>query len=241
MFNLPDTNPLPTALSLKSQMRDLIRRWKVQPVQFDAHTDIQHEGDRPGCMYFVSSGWLYSYGVLSGGQRQILFLHNAGDLAGFVDLGATRVACSIRSMRNAVLYPIPLSAFSSASFLTPEVSRYLLYKSAQMQSLLMRTLMAVGRMDARQRIVWLLLMLEERAGEAHPDGRMIDMPLNQTEIGDLVGLTNVSVSKHLCQLSEEGYIDRRGIRIVLRKMPEMVRMVGYETTDPVADLRLQPV
>ena len=35
--------------------------------------------------------------------------------------------------------------------------------------------------------------------------KMIDMPLDQTESGDLVGLTNVSVSKHLRQRSKEGY------------------------------------
>lgn len=175
----------------------------------------------------MKSGWLYSYGVLDDGQRQILYLYKPGDMAGFVDLGSNRAICSLRSLRDCVVYPIPMSSFTSPSFLTPAIATLFLQKSAEMQSILMRSLMAVGRMGARERIVWLLLMLHDRlSGALARDA--IELPLNQSELGDLMGLTNVSISKNLCQLSTEGFIERKGSMILLRRQADMQRMIGYE-------------
>ena len=64
-------------------------------------------------------------------------------------------------------------------------------------------------------------------GSTPGDDPVIEMPLTQVEIGDLIGLTNVSVSKTLCQLSEEGLIERRGRVIVLRGVDQSQEMVGY--------------
>jgi len=80
----------------------------------------------------VKSGWLYSYCILADGQRQILYLHKAGDMAGLVDLGSKRALCSLRSLRPCVLHPIPLSALTSASFLTPSIASFFLQSSAEM-------------------------------------------------------------------------------------------------------------
>lgn len=227
MSCLPDIEKTDLTSSVAAAVRAALRRCNALPINVDGNVDVQHEGDRPEFVYLVKSGWLYSYGVLADGQRQILYLHKAGDMAGFVDLGSKRAICSLRSLHDCVLHPVPMSAFTSPSFLTPAIATYFLHKSAEMQSILMRTLMAVGRMGARERIVWLLLMFHDRLDCARgPDE--IEIPLNQSELGDLIGLTNVSISKNLCQLSTEGFIERKGSIIVLRRHAELQRMIGYE-------------
>lgn len=224
--------------TVETAVRSTLLKYDAQPIVFDANVDIRHEGDRAEHVYLIKSGWLYSYGVLADGQRQILYLHKAGDMAGFADLGGTQAVCALRSLTECVVYPIPVGAFTSPPFLTPAIATFFLHKSAQMLSILMRTLTAVSRMSARDRIVWLLLMLNERLNGA--SGRAeIDVPLNQSEIGDLIGLTNVSISKNLCQLSTEGFIERKGSRIVLRRRAEMQRLVGYAPMDFPSDILLR--
>ncbi|KKL17468.1 hypothetical protein LCGC14_2485250, partial [marine sediment metagenome] len=78
-----------------------------------------------------------------------------------------------------------------------------------------------SEMDKTQREYFLrqqLKAIQEELGEADE---------SQVEIGELIGLTNVSVSKTLCQLSEEGLIERRGRVIVLRGVGQLQEMVGY--------------
>ena len=64
------------------------------------------------------------------------------------------------------------------------------------------------------------------------------LPFNQSELGDLIGLTNVSVSKYMTQLSTEGFIERKGQRIVLRRRAELQRMIGYEPLGFPSDILL---
>lgn len=197
--------------------------------------DIHHEDDALEYIYLVKSGLLYSYCLLADGKRQILYLYKAGDLAGFFDLGSKRSMCSLRCLEDCVLYPIPIADITSPSFLTPPVAAFFLRKSAEMQSILIQTLMAVGRMGARDRIVWLLLMLHERLADASVQDQII-LPFNQSEMGDLIGLTNVSISKNLSQLSVEGFIERKGSRILLRRRKAMQRMIGYEPMNFPSDI-----
>lgn len=214
-------------VSVASAVRDALKRFKIRPVSFEKDADIQHEGDRPGYVYLVESGWMYSYGVLANGQRQILFLHQPGDMAGFADLGGHHSICAMRCLGDCVVHPIPMSAFTSPQFLTPAIATFFLHKAGEMQSILIRTLMAVGRMGAQERIIWLLLMLHDRLGGSM-HGDEVLLPLNQSELGDLIGLTNVSVSKHLTLLSTEGFIERKGQRVVLRRRAELERIIGFE-------------
>ncbi len=205
-----------------------LSRLNVAPLCVAAGTDIQHEGDAAQTVYLVESGWVASYTDLSQGQRQILYLHQAGDIAGFADLGSKTTTCSLRSQRDSVLFPIPIAMLKSPEFLSGATIAALFEKYAQMQSILMRTLAAVGRMEARHRIVWLILMLHDRVADDTGD-EMFEIPLNQSEIGDFVGLTNVSVSKMFSRLSEEGYIERKGSKIVVRRLSDMQNMIGYQS------------
>lgn len=224
--------------SVATAVRSALHHCNASPRPYPENADILHQGDRPKFVYLVSSGWLYSYAVLADGQRQILYLHKAGDMAGFVDLGSERAICSLRCLRACVLHPIPISAFTSPSFLTPAIATFFLHKSAEMQSILLRTLMAVGRMGARERIIWLLLMLHDRL-QGELSNHEIELPLNQSELGDLIGLTNVSISKNLCQLSTEGFVERRGSKVLLRRRAAMERLIDYQAMRFPPDLLRQ--
>lgn len=229
-----ENQPTPVATAVRSALKHC----NATPRTYPEDADILHQGDRPKFVYLVSTGWLYSYAVLADGQRQILYLHTAGDMAGFVDLGSERAICSLRCLRDCVLHPIPISAFTSPSFLTPAIATFFLHKSAEMQSILLRTLTAIGRMGARQRLIWLLLMLHDRlhAEFLHDE---IELPLNQSELGDLIGLTNVSISKNLCQLSVEGLIERKGSKVLLRRRAAMERLIDYQAMRFPPDLLRQ--
>lgn len=233
MSDLLDVTKEDGRTPVASAVRTAVERVNVRPITMAAGSNLQHEGDYLQAFYLVESGWLYSYRMLSDGRRQIVLLHQPGDIVGLGDAGRECVTLSVRSLRDCILQPLPRSGVFGQGFMTPAVASYLLRKSAEMQSFIAQTLVAVGRMDARHRIIWLLLTLHDRQNVVDAEGNedLIEMPLNQSEIGDLLGLSNVSICKTLCQLSEEGFIERRGRCVALRRLATMRAMVDHVRLD----------
>lgn len=240
MSYLSDINGHDVHVCVMEAVKSTLKRCASQPVTVAARREVQYQGEVRKSLYLVESGYLHSYCLLPDGRRQITQLHQPGDIIGLGDLGQSRATCALRSLRDCVVYPVAESLLMSPSILSPGMAAFLLYKAADTQTTLSRTLVAVGRMDARQRLIWLMLMLRDRrqggaGAQPVPGDDMIDMPFNQSEIGDLLGLTNVSVSKVLCQLAEDGFIERRGCRIRLRRLADMQRAVDHVSPEPTAD------
>ena len=96
------------------------------------------------------------------------------------------------------------------------------------QVILIDTLKATGRMSARERVAYFLLDMLARLRVLRGAGlSTIDMPLSQTEIGDVVGLTNVYVSKTLGRLEEAGRIRREGSTVAIVEEDELAAMVDF--------------
>jgi CRP-like cAMP-binding protein len=215
-FDLTTTAlPLEVVQVLEARLRP------VRPHRVAAGTDIQHQGDVSGHVYLVQSGSLFAQATLPSGKRQLLALHQRGDLAGLGDLGSDTASTGLRSLRDCVLYKIPKTRITAPDFLTPAVAIHFLHIAARTQRILMENLLAVGRMDARHRILWLVLMLHARASPRQRACAELDLPLTQSEIGDMVGLTNVSVSKTLGALEQDGLIARVGTKLRLPDLPRV--------------------
>jgi len=59
------------------------------------------------------------------------------------------------------------------------------------------------------------------------------MPLTQTEIADLLGLTNVYVSKMLSRIEMNGLIRREGNRIIILHASRMAQVCEYRPAGPM--------
>lgn len=224
--------PVGMAAPDQSLMNDVMNEMKSAPRSYEAGTDLEHDGDRPKNIYVIQSGWAYSYVLLAGGQRQILYLYQPGDIAGLSNVGLERINCSLRSLSDCAVSAVSMASLMDLSVMTVDAAIFLLKKSAEMQSYLMRTLVAAGRMSARERTIWLILMFQDRLHQSQTSKYVVDIPFNQTDLGDLIGLTNVSISKVLCELSNEGYIERKGGQIELRRRSDLEAMINYQKIRP---------
>lgn len=207
---------------------DELRSLNGHPRRIPARQDVYHEADRVRHLHYVTRGLLYCYHDLPDGGRQITLLHRAGDLIGLSDLHSDTATHSLRTVVDCELLAVPKTALRKCDGTLPRLSECMLQGLARNQQVLSRMLMATGRQNARCRIMTLMLLLHEmQPGGPTGDAPVLDLPLSQAEIGDLTGLTNVSVSKILCDLSESGHIERRGPRIVLRRLKDMRAITGY--------------
>ena len=195
---------------------------------FEPDARVQSRGDSLQHLYVVKSGWLYLSTDLADGRRHVVRIHHAGDVVGLSDLASREVTTNLTACTRAVLCPFPKGALDKVIVRAPRLTALLMAMSARDQVLCIDMLRATARMSARERVIFLLLTLLHRLRMTRGDeGDGFDCPLNQTHIGDLLGLTNVSVSKAMVELEQAGTIARRRQHVTLLDIPRSAAAVEF--------------
>ena len=215
-------------VELSAGERAVLARFEEEERAYPRQTDIRRSGDVGDRLYAVKRGWLYSYADFADGRRQIVKVHTPGDIVGFPDLAYNEATTSLRTCGTAHVCPFPKRNLKQVLGEAPRLSALLLTIALRDNVILVDTLKAMGRMSARERVAYFLLdMLARLRVLKGPQITSFDMPLSQTEIGDVIGLTNVYVSKTLGRLETAGRIRREGGRIEILAERELADMVDY--------------
>ncbi|AMM86263.1 Crp/Fnr family transcriptional regulator [Martelella sp. AD-3] len=171
--------------------------------------EIHAEGDSNANLYVVRQGWLYSYADMKDGRRQIVEIHHPGDIIGFPDIAFKERTTVLKAAEDVRLCPFPKKDLDQVFSNAPQLAALLFALAVRNQVIMSDFLQAIGRMSARERIAYFLLDLMARLRIANkPMSTVIRLPLNQTEISDVLGLTNVYVSRSFTALQKDGLIRR---------------------------------
>lgn len=215
-------------IELQSCERAHLARFEETEKHYPKQVDIHTEGESAASLHVVKKGWLYSYTDFADGRRQIVKVHVPGDVVGFADLAYPTATTTLRTCADATVCPFPKEALDEVMQRAPRLSALLLTIALRDQVILVDTLKAMGRMSARERVAYFLLDLQARLRVLNgPDLTGYALPLSQTEIGDIIGLTNVYVSKTLGRLEEAGRIKRENGRIEIVEEDDLRAMVGF--------------
>ena len=196
----------------------------VVPVEVDPDTRLYDAGDEVEELYAVTAGWLIGCSYLRNGRRYIHRIYQPGDVVGTEDTNwnygtssvETITACRLGRFRKEFQYTL----FAG----NPRLGAALYGLSMNDQVVLMDAARANARLSARDRLAHLLLQIEARTrlSNAGAPGDPFEFPLNQSQIGDATGLTNVSVSKAMVELTNEGAVSRRGTEYRLLERDRLV-------------------
>ena len=223
-------------LRLTDDDRRHLARFEESERQLPRQTDVRRMGDANDTLFAVKKGWLYSYTDFADGRRQIVKVHVPGDLIGFPELAYDNVVNSLRTCNEVTVCPFPKRHVDDVLRGSPRLAAVLLTVATRDQVILIDKLRATGRMSAKERLAYFLLDMQARLRVLRgPDHTRYNLPMSQTEIGDVVGLTNVYVSKTLSRLEESGLIRRHpGGEIELCDEEQLVRIADF--TDRYATL-----
>ena len=111
---------------------------------------------------------------------------------------------------------------------SPRLSALLLSIALRDQVILIDVLRAMGRMSAKERVSYMLLDLISRlriTNENMTD--TIRLPMNQSQIADYLGLTNVYISKTFIQMEEAGLILRRDNHLQIIEEEQLVELTDF--------------
>lgn len=164
------------------------------------------------------------------GRRQVVAFHVPGD---FVDLHGFPLAVldhSIATLTDVRIATVPHSAIERLAERDPTLARKLwtatLLDAATHRGWLFR----LGRLGAVGRIAHFFAETEARLRAIGlSDGRAFPMPVTQTDLGDIVGLTGIHVNRVLRTLREERICTLRSGRVEILDPARLARAAQLDT------------
>jgi len=214
---------------LTAEERTLLEEMFTQVRLVEAGSDIVSDGDHPSRSTLVVRGFAARYKVLADGQRQITALHLPGD---FIDLHSFLLKPmdhGIAALSRCRVASVPHETLAALSVSEPHLTR-LFWMLTLLDSALHREwLVALGRRSALGRLAHLLCELKLRLGVVGAcEADSFAMPLTQVDLGDMLGLTSVHVSRVLRELRDGNYIVWKGAQVSITDWSGLRRLAEFD-------------
>lgn len=181
-----------------------------------ARRDIIREGDRPGPVFVMLSGWACTYKILPSGTRQVTSFMMPGDSC---DLHVSLLAemdHSIQTITGARVATISQNALHQMLDASPAISRALYSSQLIDEATLRAWIVSMGRRSSTERVAHLMCELYVRLQNIEGDtGSKVDLPISQILFADALGMTPVHINRVLRRLREAGImeISKRSLRV----------------------------
>lgn len=192
---------------LSSADREAIAALPVTRRQFPRNAYLVREGEPPRECALLLRGTTCRQKVTVRGARQILSFHIAGD---FVDLHNCLLGeadHNVQAITGAEVAVIPKAAIADVTLHHPAVGRAMWLDTLIDSSVHREWVVNVGRRNARSRISHLLCELSLRLqASGLSESLSCELQLNQQDIADATGLTDVHTNRTLHALRRDGLI-----------------------------------
>ena len=188
---------------------------------------LVREAQHPPGATLILSGLAIRHKVTVEGARQILSVHIPGD---FVDLEGTLLKTAdhnIQALTRCEVAIVPRDSIIDLIDRHPHVGRAMWADTLIDGSIFREWIVNVGRRNSRAAMCHLLCEFARRlevAGLA--DEYAYELPMNQEQLADALGITPVHVNRVLRELDREGLIERRTKRYIRIPDWEALRRIG---------------
>ncbi|MBE9173705.1 Crp/Fnr family transcriptional regulator [Cyanobium sp. LEGE 06143] len=212
-----------------AEERRALRRLGGPVVRIGEGSYVSRHGDYPAASALLIEGFLCRQRLLEEGQRQIFSLHYPGDLAGFETLRLRLLDHDIRALTDCHVSYIPHGALESLMREYPGLAAAL-WKSALREGAVVREWMAgIGRRPALQRLAHLIceIFVRMRVLGRTSDDRFY-LPLNQTDMADILGLSLVHVNRMAGLLRRSGLIEWRHQHMSISDWPQLRDLARFD-------------
>ena len=195
---------------LTSDQLAFMQQMKQGENRFARGETVLAQGSRTPNIYTILEGLLLRFRSLDDGRRQIVNFMFPGDLVGLQGAFDDDLSHSVEVLIPARLCRFPRSEFPRLMAGHPQLGYDLVWLAAKEETALEEHLTAVGQRSARERVAYLAVWLIDRAlSTGLVDGHNIrlDLPITQSQIADMLGLSLVHTNRTLKSLREEGLVD----------------------------------
>ena len=198
---------------------------------FAAGEVICTEGDAADALHFVVEGRIVARRASRGGDVHAYAVMGPGQTFGEIALirRERRRTATIEALEPTVTLSLAYREFEQLSAAHPEVNQLLLRLLAARVTRLTDALMESLHEPADHRVVRALLSLCGTYSIAAQPDRPIAVPVNQTVLAELAGVTRPTANRVLRRLESDGLVELDRSRILVRDPPALHRAAEPDT------------
>jgi CRP/FNR family cyclic AMP-dependent transcriptional regulator len=188
---------------------------------------IFHKDDPGESLFIIDEGSVRIYLPSPQGADLTLAVLGPGDFFGDLALldGRPRSA-SAAALPEAETVALNRADFTSVIRSRPEAAMVVVAAVAERLRETNEMAGDLAFLDVGGRLAKKLLELAAARGVQRPEGILLDMPLTQEGLANMVGVTRESVNRHLAQLRRLGAIGSQGRRFLIRDAEALRRYIG---------------
>ncbi|EDL48454.1 putative transcriptional regulator, Crp/Fnr family protein [Erythrobacter sp. SD-21] len=191
---------------------------------------IFREGEHIRHLYTVIEGVLIRYRSLEDGRRQIVNFMFPGDLVGLQGAFDEPASHSIEALISSRLCHFDRSNFQGLIRENPQLGYDVTWLAAKEEAALEGHIVSLGRRSAKERVVFLAVWLLDRAlatGVAN-EGNTLTIPVTQSQIADMLGLSLVHTNRTIRTLDKEGLVEWGPREICVPNMEHAADYAGFD-------------
>jgi len=175
---------------------------------FRPHRFLAREGEEQADLFLIQEGWACRYCLLPDGRRQITGLFLPGDWCEVSWIQGERPAQSIVALTNVRVLAVPCAQIYHESSSNADIRHDLWSEMVTIFNRQSEWMVNLGRKSAVERLCHLLYELYIRVKEGGLTyGDQFAMPLTQTDLADVTGLTPVHVNRTLRDMRSRGLVE----------------------------------
>ena len=190
---------------------------------------IVKERDRCPQLYLIEAGWVFRSRGLASGRRQIVNYALPGDIlcADSMLFKASSFDLTARTAVSLVRIDSPAAGEMFEKY--PGLSAALAWTMGQEESILAERVVSLGRRDSLEKLAHALCELEARLSAiGQMKGRTIELPLNQEDFADILGISVIHVNRTFRRLSEDKTAEYRKGQIELLDRDRLAELSSFD-------------
>jgi len=198
-------------------------------IEIAAGRAIVKEHDRCPQLYLVDTGWVFRSRGLASGRRQIVNYALPGDVLCVDSALFKSSSFDLTARTNVSLIRIETPATPELFERHPGLAAVLAWTAGQEESILAERVVSLGRRDSLEKLAHALCEIEARLRAiGQMRANTIELPLNQEDFADILGISVIHVNRTFRKLSEERTAEYRKGQIELLDRARLAELSAFD-------------
>jgi CRP-like cAMP-binding protein len=209
--------------------RKTLSELPAQKRTFTKGSEIVADGNVSTSCCLVVEGYAFRSKSLPNGNRQIFSLHTSGDIPDLHSLYLPKMDHSLGAISDCTVATIPHEAIKEALVRAPSLVG-LLWRDTLIDAAAFRAwMLMLGQAEAISRMAHLFCELYTRQSMAGlTDNNRFFLPLTQTDLGDILGISVVHANRTLQDLRGRGLLDIEQRHVSILKWQQLRQLGQFD-------------
>jgi CRP-like cAMP-binding protein len=211
--------------TLSDREMALLQALEQDARHYPVNATLTAEGEFSDRLFMLKSGWACATRILADGQRQVLDIFLPGQILGLREMGMRHSLTEFYAMTDALACPFPKQRLTEIFEQSPKLTDLFFLAMAREQSMLIERVTNIGRRNALERLAHFIVEIKVRLTLRNMP---FELPINQSMLGDTLGLSSVHISRTFKQLKTLGLLDHQNGNLHILDLEGLIELSGFD-------------